>query len=91
LCLSWKERGYATTGNNLRNIELETGSELEIEDLEYKINPVCDMLSFAEIPEGELWIIDAVKVVSLIKSNHLSVDGFANDEIEEIIRLMCTS
>ena len=81
----------STTGNNLRNIELETGLVLEVEDLKYKINTVCDMLSFAEIPEEELWRIAATKEVSLIKSNHLYVDGFANDEIEEILRFMCTS
>ena len=49
------------------------------------------MLSFAELPEEELWRIAAAKEVSLIKSNHLYVDGFANDELEEIIRFICTS
>ena len=49
------------------------------------------MLSFAEIPEEELWRIAAAKEVSLIKSNHVYVDGFKADEIEEILRFMCTS
>ena len=49
------------------------------------------MLSFAEILEEELWRIAAAKEVSLIKSNHLYVDGFANDKFEEILRFMCTS
>ena len=81
----------STTGNNLRNIELETGSVLKVEELKSKINAVCERLSFAELPEEELWRIAAAKEVSLIKSNHLYVEGFANDELEEILRFICTS
>ena len=78
----------STTGNNLRNVELETGSVLIVEELKSKINAVCERISFAELPEEELWRIAAV---SLIKSNHLYVDGFANNELEEILRFICTS
>ena len=55
------------TGKNLRNIELEVGSEVN------------------------MWRIDAAKELSLVKSKHLIVDGFAANAIEEITKFFCIS
>ena len=71
--------------------QLETGSELKVEELQAKINSICDRLSFAELPEEESWRIEAAKEVSLIKSKHLYVEGFDNAGLEEILRFICTS
>ena len=81
----------STAGNNFRNIELETGLVLDVENVKAKLNRICDELSFAEIPEEELWRIAAARELSLVKSIHLFVDGFASDELEEMLRFICTS
>ena len=40
----------ASTGRNLRNIGLETGMLLYVENLNSKIDMACDKVSFADIP-----------------------------------------
>ena len=81
----------ASTGRNLRNIGLETGMQLDVENLNSKIDMACDKVSFADVPLGESWKIDAVKELSKIKSNHLTVEGFSNEEVDEILQFICVS
>ena len=76
----------ATTGRNLRNIETEADILLDLENLKSKIDMTCDEVSFAEIPMGENWRINAVKELSKIKSNHLTVHGFTSEEVDEMLQ-----
>ena len=81
----------STTGKNLRNIELEVGSEVNMENQKLDVGKVCDQIHFETVPDGNMWRIDAAKELSLVKSKHLIVDGFTNDEIEEMIKFICIS
>ena len=81
----------ATTGRNLRNIEGEAGIMLDVENLKSKIDMVSDKVSFADIPLGESWKINAVKELSKIKSNHLQVDEFTSEEVDEMLQFICVS
>ena len=81
----------STTGKNLRNIELEVGSEMNLENQKLDVDKVCDQIHFETVPDGNMWRIDAAKELSLVKSKHLFVDGFTNDEIEEMIKFICIS
>ena len=71
----------STTGNNIRNIELEAGLKLDIEDLKSKIESTCDKISFAGTPEEELWRISIVKELSQAKTKHLHIEDFSSEEI----------
>ena len=79
----------ATTGRNLRNIETKADSLLDVENIKFKIDMTCDKVSCAEIPMGENWRINAVKELSKIKSNHLTVDGFTIEEVDEMLEFIC--
>ena len=75
----------------MRNIELEVGSEVNMENQQLDVDKVCDQIHFETVPDGNMWRIDAAKELSLVKSKHLIVDGFNNDEIEEMIKFICIS
>ena len=75
----------------MRNIELEVGSKLKMENHQLNIDKVCDNISFATVPDGNMWKINAAKELSLVKSKHLIVDGFTDDEIEEMLQFTCIS
>ena len=81
----------AATGRNLRNIENEADVLLDVENLKSNIDKTCSKISFAELPEEENWKIDAVKELSKIKSNHLTVDGFTIEEVDDILQFICVT
>ena len=82
---------HSTTGNNIRKIGLEAGLRLDTEDIKSKIEEVCEKISFAEMPEDQLWRVASVKELSLIKSKNLQVEGFSSDEIDEMLQYICVS
>ena len=64
---------------------------LDTEDIKSKIEEVCEKISFAEMPEDQLWRVASVKELSLIKSKNLQVEGFSSDEIDEMLQYICVS
>ena len=81
----------ATTGRNLRNIETEADILLDVENLKSKIDMTCANVSFSEVPGGEKWRINAMKELSKIKSNHLTVHGFTSEEVDEMLQFICVT
>ena len=79
----------STTGKNMRNIELEVGFQVNMENL--NVDEVCEHIHFETVPDDNMWRINAAKELSLVKSQHLIVDGFTNDEVEEMIEFICVS
>ena len=85
------ENSNSTTGKNIRNIELEADFKLDLELMNLKIDKVCDKISFADVPEAQLWRISAAKEAAQIKSKHLHLEGFKDEEVDEILRFICVS
>ena len=77
----------STTGGNLRNILLLTGKS-SIDKLD-----ICDYKStdYHPIPQEELWRPNLILEITDVKFNQLNVEGFSQDELEEILSYACTS
>ena len=52
---------------------------------------VSAVISFSPVPEDQMWRIGAVKEVAQIKSKHLNLESFTDNEVEEILRFICVS
>ena len=76
------ENCNSTTGRNMRNIELEAGHKVDMEARMMNIDLICDRISFADIPDEQQWRIIAAKEATQIKSKHLPLEGFNNDEVD---------
>ena len=65
--------------------------KLDMEDIKSKIDVVSAVISFSSVLEDQMWRIGAVKEVAQIKSKHLNLEGFTDNEVEEILRFLCVS
>ena len=63
---------------------------IEIEELHNAIGRICERLEFEEVPESEVWRIPAMKEAALVKSGHMQIQGFSDDEVEQILAFICT-
>ena len=81
----------AVTGKNIRNIEIETGFNIDIYNMKHNLDNILNKIWFARIPENELWRINSVKELSQIKSGHLKLEGFSIEEIEDMLQFICVS
>ena len=75
----------SATGSNIRNIELETGEKVFVQDLKKSMRKISDKIEFAKVPEGEAWRISSIKEAALVKAGQMFVKGFSPEEIEEIL------
>ena len=75
------------TGSNLRNILLLT-NKYNINDL-----AVCDIekMKYHELSENDVWRVDAILELTDVKFQQARVDGFTDDELQEILEHICTS
>ena len=80
----------SVTGSNLRNIEIEAGERILLQELKGSIGRICEKIQFEKVPESEVWRIPAMKEVALIKSGFKQVQGFLDDEIDQILRFLCS-
>ena len=80
----------SVTGSNLRNIELETGERVVLGKLKKTIDKIVEKIEFERLPEAHIWKIGFMKETALVKSGHLVLDGFSVEEIDEILRFICT-
>jgi hypothetical protein len=76
-----------TTGSNLRNILLKT-SLTSVDDLQ---PGMVKQLKYMEIKDRDMWSIPIIKEAMDIRSENIDPpDGWARDEIDEILLLACT-
>ena len=60
----------SVTGSNLKNIEIEAGERILLQELKGSIGRICEKIEFEKVPESEVWRIPAMKEVALIKSGY---------------------
>ena len=81
----------STAGKNIKNIEMESQKCVELEPNKGNISNICKHLSFEETPEGSKGKIQILKELSLLKSGHLALDCFEEDDIQEMLHFVCCS
>ena len=79
----------SVTGSNLRNIELEVGENIVLENLRKTFHHICRKIEFENLPDEEAWRIAAMKEVALVKSGHMVLEGFSEEEVAEMLRVIC--
>ena len=76
-----------TTGRNLRYLMIALGKN----SVETIREEDIDTMEYHTIPEDETWRINLVKEIIEVKENECEVQGFSNEELEEIVNFVCTS
>ena len=75
----------SVTGSNIRRILLLTNKE-KIENVtQYDI----ERIQYAEMADG--WRVPLIQEITDVKFGQLSIDGFSDEECQEILRFACTS
>ena len=82
-----KHDARSTTGSNLRNImqlcQKESINELKPSD--------SKMIRYHPIPEEEKWKVQYIKEIIEVRTGNMSIEGFSQYELDEIMEFMCTS
>ena len=81
----------STTGKNIRNIELESKISVTLESTKGIISKICENLHFEKLPKRCDWKISLVKELSLLKSGHLVIKNFEEDDLVDMIDFLCCS
>ena len=81
----------STTGKNIRNIELESKISVTLESTKGIISKICENLHFEKVPKKCDWKISLVKELSLLKSGHLVIKNFEEDDLVDMIDFLCCS
>ena len=79
------------TGKNIRNIELESKISVTLESTKGIISKICENLHFEKVPKKCDWKISLVKELSLLKSGHLGIKNFEEDDLVDMIDFLCCS
>ena len=76
------------TKKNLNSIEKDSNCN----DI-LSLNPrfVASQVSYAPVPENEIWRISFIEELLKVRSNELHLDGFSKKEIGAMISLIATS
>ena len=80
----------STTGANVKNIELAAKEIILLENLQKSIHRVVEKLHFEQIPLTETWRIAVLKELALVKQEYLKVEGFNEEEEDQILRFICS-
>ena len=75
------------TGSNIRRILLLT-KRTEIDDI--TVEDIED-IEYAELSEENCWRVNLINEITDIKFGQLEVNGFSQEEYEEILQFACTS
>ena len=62
----------------------------ELSKLEDLRADTCSV-QYQKVPDGEAWRVGFVKEMLEIKLGELEVAGFENEELQEILEVVCTS
>ena len=81
-----KDNLRTTLGNNLHNIALDCLTS--VKSLTKTI--VKNNMKYFDIPEENRWRIEFVKEILNLKIDQLQIEGFHDDELNEIINFLCT-
>jgi len=81
-----KDNLRTTLGNNLHNITLDCLTS--VKSLTKTI--VKNNMKYFDIPEENRWRIEFVKEILNLKIDQLQIEGFHDDELNEIINFLCT-
>ena len=77
----------SVTGNNIRKILLLTKKT--------KVDEITDediaTIEYAAITEENTWRVNLIKEITDKKFNQLEIDGFSQEECEEILQFACVS
>ena len=76
----------SVTGHNLRTLMLNSSTD-NIKNL----MPKHADNDYFEVPEGEEYRIEFIKELIEVKNNTYKVDGFNNEELDDILCFLCTS
>ena len=76
----------SVTGHNLLKIKERCNKETS-----RLISSQESVVPFRDIPNGEEWRIGLVKELIECKNNMVNVNGFKKDELDEILKWICTS
>ena len=76
----------STTGSNMRNIMLSVGKN-SVKDV-HKADG--DRVKYFDLNEQNLWRVPAAREIIDVKANNLEVPGFTEQELDEILRFICT-
>ena len=76
----------SVTGHNLRTLMLNSSTD-NIKNL----MPKDADNDYFEVPEGEEYRIEFIKELIEVKNNTFKVDGFNNEELDDILCFLCTS
>ena len=76
----------SVTGSNMRNIMMLVGKdrveEVRREDL--------DRITYHDLEDTKKWKIPCIMEIVDAKVGQLDIDGFTNEELEEILNHLCT-
>ena len=75
------------TGSNLRNIMLLVGKN-RVEDI--KLDDLSQ-LSYFKLQEDEMWKVPMIKEIINIKAGQIEVPGFEPEELEALLKHICTA
>ena len=75
------------TGSNLKRILILT-KKTKVEDVTSKD---IEDIEYAKMCQEEKWRIEMIKELTDIKFGQLELDGFSNEECEEILNFACVS
>ena len=76
----------SVTGNNLRTLMLAAGTD----NIKTLVSKHAEIDYFA-VPVGEEYRVDFIKELIEVKNNTMEVDGFENEELDEILSFLCVS
>ena len=79
------------TGKNIRNIELESNLHVALDSTKGMISQICKNLHFEESPKNFDWKISLMKELSLLKSGHLVVENFEENDLTSMLKFICCS
>ena len=75
------------TGNNIRKILLLT-KEAKVDEI---TDEDIETIEYAAIIEENTWRVKLIKEITDKKFNQLEIDGFSEEECEEILQFVCVS
>ena len=76
----------STTGSNIRNIMLLVGGT-SVQDVRAED---ASKVSYFKLKEEEKWKVSVAKEIVNVKASNMEVPGFIDDELDEILKHICT-
>ena len=77
----------SVTGANIRKLLLLT----EKDNIEHVTGRDIDNIIYEEIYDDDHWKVNVIHELTEVKFGQLEIEGFDDDEREEILRFVCTS